>query len=190
MLTNDAGTRASPCSSSTDPAHGTVTTNPDGSFTYTPAPGYTGPDQFDYTITDDYGQTDVATVHLTVTPLAVDDTWTTAGQHAPSRSRAPGVLGNDLGSGLTAGSPSDPPHGSVTLDPSGALVYTPDPGFSGTDTFTYVATDERGVRPGHGDDRRHARRRRRRPGHGPAQRHEHGDGCPGSWPTTPARSSR
>ena len=29
----------------------------------------------------------------------------------------------------------------MTLDPSGALVYTPDPGFSGTDTFTYAASD-------------------------------------------------
>ena len=35
--------------SSTAPAHGTVTTNADGSFTYTPTAGYTGPDQFDYT---------------------------------------------------------------------------------------------------------------------------------------------
>lgn len=70
VLTNDAGTRLTVVGA-TVPSHGTVTTNGDGSFTYTPAPGYTGPDQFDYTITDDYGQTDVATVRLTVTPLAL-----------------------------------------------------------------------------------------------------------------------
>ncbi len=35
-----------------NPAHGTVTVNPDGSFTYTPAPGYSGPDSFNYTVTD------------------------------------------------------------------------------------------------------------------------------------------
>lgn len=69
VITNDSGTRLTVVGA-TAPAHGTVTTNGDGSYTYTPASGYTGPDQFDYTITDDYGQTDIATVRLTVTPLA------------------------------------------------------------------------------------------------------------------------
>ena len=86
-------------------------------------------------------------MHLTVTPRAVDDTWTTPA-NTPLTVPAPGVLGNDLGTGLTAGSPSDPPHGSVTLDPSGALVYTPDPDFTGTDTFTYTATDTAGQTTG------------------------------------------
>lgn len=34
------------------PAHGTVTINPDGTFTYTPMAGYTGPDQFTYEVCD------------------------------------------------------------------------------------------------------------------------------------------
>lgn len=37
---------------STPPAHGTVAVGPDGSFTYTPVAGYTGPDAFTYTTTD------------------------------------------------------------------------------------------------------------------------------------------
>ena len=143
VLTNDAGTRLTVIGATT-PAHGSVTTNPDGSFTYTPVAGYTGTDQFDYTVTDDYGQTDVATVRLTVTPLALDDTWTTT-VNTPRTVGAPGVLGNDLGGGpLTAGTPSTPSHGTVALDPSGALVYTPDLDFSGTDTFSYVASDGAG----------------------------------------------
>jgi hypothetical protein len=38
----------------------------DGSFTYTPAAGYSGPDSFGYTVTDAAAQTASATVHLTV----------------------------------------------------------------------------------------------------------------------------
>ena len=43
----------------------------------------------------------------------------------------------------------EPSHGTIALGPSEGLrasaVYTPDPGFSGGDSFTYVATDARGL---------------------------------------------
>jgi VCBS repeat-containing protein len=48
-------------------AHGgTVTVNPDGSFAYTSAAGYTGTDSFTYTITDAGGFADTATVTVSV----------------------------------------------------------------------------------------------------------------------------
>ena len=34
-----------------------------------------------------------------------------------------------------------PQHGTVTIQPDGTLLYTPDPGFAGTDTFEYTITD-------------------------------------------------
>src|SRR5438105_6078674 len=37
---------------STDPSHGSVTVNADGTFTYTPAANYHGADSFTYTVTD------------------------------------------------------------------------------------------------------------------------------------------
>src|SRR3954452_12860757 len=46
LLAND--TDLSSVSGFTAPANGTVTNNPDGSFTYTPNPGFTGPDRFNY----------------------------------------------------------------------------------------------------------------------------------------------
>ena len=39
----------------TGAAHGTVTLNPDGSFTYSPAPDYHGPDAFTYEATNGVG---------------------------------------------------------------------------------------------------------------------------------------
>ena len=50
----------------TNPAHGTVDFNSDGTFTYTPADDFFGTDSFDYTITDADGATSTATVNITI----------------------------------------------------------------------------------------------------------------------------
>jgi hypothetical protein len=50
------------------PANGTLTLNPDGSFTYTPNVGYTGADSFTYTVTDGTMTSNVATVAVSVLP--------------------------------------------------------------------------------------------------------------------------
>ncbi|MBW2609897.1 MAG: tandem-95 repeat protein, partial [Deltaproteobacteria bacterium] len=50
----------------TQPANGAVTDNGDGSFTYTPNTGFTGPDSFTYTASDGNGGTDSAIVSVTV----------------------------------------------------------------------------------------------------------------------------
>ena len=48
------------------PAHGRVATNGDGTFTYTPNPGFTGRDAFTFTIADDRGGEASATMQLRV----------------------------------------------------------------------------------------------------------------------------
>ena len=55
--------------SASDPAHGTITDNGDGTYTYTPDPDYNGPDSVTYTISDGNGGTDTATVTFNVTPV-------------------------------------------------------------------------------------------------------------------------
>jgi len=49
------------------PAHGTLTLNPDGSFTYTPAENFCGEDSFTYKAYDGALYSNVATVRITVT---------------------------------------------------------------------------------------------------------------------------
>jgi VCBS repeat-containing protein len=50
------------------PAHGTLTLNADGSFTYTPAAGYAGTDSVTYRASDGIDPSNVATVAITVLP--------------------------------------------------------------------------------------------------------------------------
>jgi VCBS repeat-containing protein len=50
---------------------GAVTVNPDGSFNYEPPAGFTGADSFSYTLTDANGETDTATVTITVGPAQI-----------------------------------------------------------------------------------------------------------------------
>src|SRR5690606_7148511 len=42
---------------------------------------------------------------------------------------------------LTAGIVTQPGHGTLALDANGGFVYTPANGYTGTDTFTYRASD-------------------------------------------------
>ena len=49
-----------------DPAHGTLTLNADGSFTYTPAANYNGTDSFTYKANDGTADSNVATVTITI----------------------------------------------------------------------------------------------------------------------------
>ena len=49
--------------------HGTLTLNPDGSFTYTPAANFHGTDSFNYQVQDGVDDSATATVVITVTPV-------------------------------------------------------------------------------------------------------------------------
>ncbi|KQS15517.1 S-layer family protein [Frigoribacterium sp. Leaf186] len=143
LLANDGGTGPLTAAIATAPSHGTVVVSPDGSFVYTPEKGFSGTDSFTYTLTDDNGATSTATATVAVAPKAVDDAvQVTAGGNA--HVDGPGVLGNDLGTGLTAAVVTGPQHGTATVAPDGEFDYTPAPGFSGTDTVTYQVTDAAG----------------------------------------------
>ena len=130
------------------PSHGSVTLNADGSFTYMPSANFNGADSFTYKANDGLLDSNVATVSLTVTavndtPVASNDSYTT-NQGTPLNVAAPGVLQNDLdadGNALTATNVTAPAHGTVVLNANGSFTYTPTAGYSGLDTFSYLAND-------------------------------------------------
>jgi VCBS repeat-containing protein len=151
VLANDTDLEHDPLTAVllSNPAHGQVTLNPDGSFTYIPAPGYRGPDGFTYSALDKDGPSPPASVSISVVgavPVASPDAYTVTGNSTLSVP-ADGVLANDTdaeGDPLTAVLVNGPAHGQLTLNPDGSFSYTPVTGYRGPDSFTYAAKDQDG----------------------------------------------
>ena len=147
VLSNDTGDiTPSTIIKLTDPPNGAIIKNPDNTFTYTPNPGFSGVDTFTYQVCNsDSTVCTSATVTVTVLPLPqanndVVDTSIDTPVTIP-------VLANDVGSYKpdTTKKLTDPTNGSVVKNPDNTFTYTPNPGFSGTDTFTYEICDINGV---------------------------------------------
>ncbi len=76
-------------------------------------------------------------------PVAVNDTYST-NQNSAVTTVAPGVLSNDSdpeGGTLTAQLVTGTSHGTLTLNANGSFTYTPTTGYTGSDSFTYRASD-------------------------------------------------
>ncbi|MDO6469895.1 cadherin-like domain-containing protein, partial [Neptunomonas phycophila] len=98
--------------STTNPDNGSIVVNPDGTITYTPDANYNGSDTFTYTIVDQDGNRDTATVVVSV--LAIND--------APIIDFTEGNVSEE---GLIDGSPdSDAASGSVDTTDSASVNGT------------------------------------------------------------------
>ncbi len=126
VLANDSGTGLSVVSN-TQPAHGSATVRADGSYTYTPAAGFSGTDSFTYTAKDSSGQTATSTVTVTVQPTGADDAFSVRAGGTATADATTGLLANDGGSDLTITSHTDPTHGTLELGEDGSYRYTPAP---------------------------------------------------------------
>lgn len=148
VLANDSDPNGDPLTAQLvqTTTNGTLTLNPNGSFTYTPNTGYFGTDTFTYTAFDGGLNSNTATVTITVNdtispPVAVNDAYSVDEDNVLIVNAANGVLANDqrVGSGV-ATVVTPPSSGTFALQPSGAFTYTPLANFNGTDTFTYRIT--------------------------------------------------
>jgi hypothetical protein len=127
------------------PAHGTLTRNADGSLSYVSSGSWTGTDTLTYQASDGKSLSNVATVRLVVAsanqaPVAANDT---ARVHNNQTANIR-VLANDTdadGDALSSRMVAGPKHGTVVHNADGSFSYTADCGYTGTDTFTYVAND-------------------------------------------------
>jgi VCBS repeat-containing protein len=129
-----------------NPTHGVLSFNANGSFTYQPNPNFVGNDTFTYEATDGSLTSTPATVTISVAPVndapvAVDDVASSDGHPVTIN-----VVANDTdpdGDFLRVGTYTRPTLGSVTRL-GNSLVYTPLPGAVGNDTFNYTVSDGNG----------------------------------------------
>jgi hypothetical protein len=125
-------------------SHGSVSANSNGTITYIPDPDYNGDDHFTYSIHDPSHHTATATVSVTVNPVndapvARNDSASTNEDTAVTVD----VLSNDSdpdGDALSVTAVSDPSNGNAVID-NNQIIYTPDPDYSGNDSFTYTVSD-------------------------------------------------
>lgn len=148
------------------PAHGSLTLNADGSFSYTPHANFNGTDSYTYRASDGQLDSGTATVQFAIAavnddPTAAQDAYAVNEDAALLVDAAQGVLANDSDidgdSGLTLG--VDPISlvstlgASVLLQPDGSFIYAPQlsddiravaPGATIEDSFTYTLFDGNG----------------------------------------------
>ncbi|HEU5102518.1 MAG TPA: Ig-like domain-containing protein [Roseiflexaceae bacterium] len=99
VLTNDtdADNDALTAIKLTDPSHGVLSFNADGTFTYTPAANYNGVDGFSYKANDGQADSDEATVTITVTAINDAPSMSVTTGQCLSDSKARGSLSLVLG---------------------------------------------------------------------------------------------
>jgi len=158
IYANDSELPTTGSLTTTDPANGTVVIDNNGTpnnplddiVNYIPDPDYNGPDTFDYTVCNTFGDCSTATVNIDVLPIvdAIDDFVATE-EDTPLDID---ILANDndlptVGTLIT----TNPSSGSVIVDDNGTpnnpiddtVNYTPNTGFVGVDTFDYTVCDDR-----------------------------------------------
>jgi hypothetical protein len=132
-----------------NPANGGVVNNNNGTVTYTPNTGYTGPDSFKYTLTDSGGAvSNTATVSITVSPNAntppvANNAAFAINQDTPLIIAVDSVATDANGDPLTFASfdPKSAQDGFIDKTTEKALTYTPLAGFVGQDSFKFSVTD-------------------------------------------------
>ena len=144
LLAELAGNGCAPC-------HGQVSIRADGSFQYTPALNYYGPDEFYYRVSDGIAGIDFGRVNLTIlpvndAPITEPDSYRTREDEILEVSEIFSVLRNDEevdGEALiNATVMRIPASGALSLTTVGGFGFTPSANFNGRDTFRYRVFDE------------------------------------------------
>ncbi len=124
------------------PAHGSVTFDAVGNFTYTPATNFNGGDSFEYSAFDGVN-TAAGAIDVTIAP--VNDPAQLIGTHFRTPLDAPlfgALIATDVdGDGVTFSLDVGPSNGNANVAADGTFTYTPNGAFTGNDPFTVAMFD-------------------------------------------------
>ncbi|MDO4557597.1 MAG: Ig-like domain-containing protein, partial [Planctomycetia bacterium] len=156
-LSSGVSVTAGPVTGGTTENGGTYTLSSDGTFTYTPASGFTGTDVIPYEVYNGETGTRVGSGQAVITvvakvvipPEANSDIYTmSVTENSLSVAAQYGVLSNDEASSggtlkVNAGESGGVTlnGGSVLVGEDGSFEYSPAAGFVGFDSFTYVVEE-------------------------------------------------
>jgi len=135
----------------TTPNHGSLSSfdKDTGSVVYNPNSGYSGSDRFTFTTSDEGSTSNTAEVSITVNPVTHINSPPVAESQNVTIDRdtsAPITLdaSDKDGDSLTYSLGTTPNHGSLSPfdEDTGSVVYNPNSGYTGSDSFTFTVSDE------------------------------------------------
>ena len=133
------------------PNHGSLSSfdKDTASVVYSPKSGYTGSDSFTFTASDESSTSNTAKVSITVNPVTHINTPPVAKSQSVTTNRdTSSSITLDAtdkdGDSLTYSLGTSPNHGSLSSfdKDTGSVVYSPKSGYTGSDSFTFTASDE------------------------------------------------
>ncbi len=165
VLVNDTGYNGNPLTAIrvSNPTSGTLTLNSDGTFTYTPAPDYYGPDSFTYRANDGVADSNVATVSITIIPINDAPSFTQGADQTVNEDAGPQTVSgwatnisagpNESGQTLTFNvtdntNPALFAAGPAVDATTGNLTFTPAPNTFGSATIAITLQDNGGTANG------------------------------------------
>ncbi|MGX6444047.1 tandem-95 repeat protein [Neobacillus sp. K501] len=126
------------------PAHGSLTLNPDGTFTYVPDANFNGTDQFTYKVNDGKVDSAVQTVNIQVQSINDQPVADASSVNVTEDKATNGTLtASDVdGDTFTFSLVEDGKKGNVTINPTtGAYTYQPKANEIGKDSFKFKVND-------------------------------------------------
>ncbi len=126
----------------TQPQHGNLTLNINGTFTYTPIGNYTGNDTFTYNACNSRSESNTANVTITINHhvelIAKNETLNlTMNQNLTHVLNSTNPNNREIMFKLL----NTTEHGNLTLNSNGTFTYIPETNYTGTDSFTFFTTD-------------------------------------------------
>ena len=121
--------------------HGTLISNSNGTYTYTPNINFVGTDSFTYVANDGITNSNPATVTINLnntSPVVQDTNFTVI--HGKTYMGMLNACDNDCDN-LTYRILYKPGHGTLNLNSDGTYNYTANETYKGSDIFTYVVND-------------------------------------------------